>query len=62
MVQLSKMSPTKEIAISYKDDQEDNQETAKNNNKNIIEIPKKRPSWFSKVLTTKAITDKQKQN
>jgi len=48
--------PAKELAISYEDDAKTDDESTKSGKKIIVEIPKKRPSWFSKDLTTKVIT------
>ena len=53
--------PSKELTISYEDDPKDYQESMKEK-KIIIEIPTKRPSWFSKDLATKVITDKQNKD
>ena len=47
--------PTKEVKFLYEDDNKE--QTAKSDSKNLfVEIPKKRPSWFSNDLTTKIAT------
>ena len=51
--------PTKEISLLYENDEKTEKELNKNE-KIIIEIPKKRPEWFSNELTTKVITNKNK--
>ncbi len=45
--------PTKEIKIVYSNEEK---ELPKEENKVIIEIPRERPSWFSKNLLTKVST------
>jgi hypothetical protein len=49
--------PAKEITISYEDDEKNNEESNKSGKKLIVEIHKKRPSWFNKDLTTKVVTN-----
>lgn len=49
--------PAKEIAFSYEDDAKNDDESTKSGKKIVVEIPKKRPSWFSKDLATKVITN-----